>query len=191
MNAGFFVRLAAYLIDSAIVGVILAIAVRFPIWISSLVSPDNLVVRDFIFEYSIADIVVYVLSAMYFIILTYKTGATIGKRVLHLKVVSVEERDMKLFEVIYRETIGRFLSGLLLCAGYFMIALHGEKRGLHDLMSDTKVIYCHRKDVVIEMPVSMPATEEAKEYVTPSYVLQVVEETEQEDMQQESDILEE
>ena len=191
MNAGFFVRLAAYLIDSAIVGVILAIAVRFPIWISSLVSPDNLVVRDFIFEYSIADIVVYVLSVMYFIILTYKTGSTIGKRVLHLKVVSVEERDMKLFEVIYRETIGRFLSGLLLCAGYFMIALHGEKRGLHDLMSDTKVIYCHRKDVVIEMPVSMPATEEAKEYVTPSYVLQVVEETEQEDMQQESDILEE
>lgn len=191
MNAGFFVRLAAYLIDSAIVGVILAIAVRFPIWISSLVSPDNLVVRDFIFEYSIADIVVYVLSVMYFIILTYKTGATIGKRVLHLKVVSVEERDMKWFEVIYRETIGRFLSGLLLCAGYFMIALHGEKRGLHDLMSDTKVIYCHRKDVVIEMPVSMPATEEAKEYVTPSYVLQVVEETEQEDMQQESDILEE
>lgn len=191
MNAGFFVRLAAYLIDSAIVGVILAIAVRFPIWISSLVSPDNLVVRDFIFEYSIADIVVYVLSVMYFIILTYKTGATIGKRVLHLKVVSVEERDMKLFEVIYRETIGRFLSGLLLCAGYFMIALHGEKRGLHDLMSDTKVIYCHRKDVVIEMPVPMPATEETKEYVTPSYVLQVVEETEQEDMQQESDILEE
>ena len=190
MNAGFFVRLAAYLIDSAIVGVILAIAVRFPIWISSLVSPDNLVVRDFIFEYSIADIVVYVLSAMYFIILTYKTGATIGKRVLHLKVVSVEERGMKLFEVIYRETIGRFLSGLLLCAGYFMIALHGEKRGLHDLMSDTKVIYCHQKDVVIEMPVSMPATKETKEYVTPSYVLQVVEETEQEDMQQESDILE-
>jgi len=191
VNAGFFVRLAAYLIDSAIVGVILAIAVRFPIWISSLVSPDNLVVRDFIFEYSIADIVVYVLSVMYFIILTYKTGATIGKRVLHLRVVSVEERDMKWFEVIYRETIGRFLSGLLLCAGYFMIALHGEKRGLHDLMSDTKVIYCHRKDVVIEMPVPMPATEETKEYVTPSYVLQVVEETEQEDMQQESDILEE
>lgn len=71
-----------------------------------------------------------------------------------------------------------------------MIALHGEKRGLHDLMSDTKVIYCHQKDVVIEMPVSMPATKETKEYVTPSYVLQVVEETEQEDMQQESDILE-
>ena len=58
-----------------------------------------------------------------------------------------------MFEVIYRETIGRFLSGLILCAGYFMIGLQKEKCGLHDLMSDTRVVYCHKKDVVIETPV--------------------------------------
>ena len=59
--------------------VIIAVVVRFPILISTLIIPDNLVVRDFIFEYSIADIVMYALGVMYFIILTYKTGVTIGK----------------------------------------------------------------------------------------------------------------
>ena len=151
--AGFFVRLAAYLIDSIIVGVVLAIAVRFPIWISSLVSPDNVVVRDFIFEYSIADIVVYLLGAGYFIVLTYKNGATVGKKLLHIKVVSAEDREMTLFEVIYRETVGRFLSGLIAYVGYFMIMVHGEKCGLHDLMADTRVIYCHDSDVRVETPV--------------------------------------
>ncbi len=150
-------RLAAYLIDSIIVGVVLAIAVRFPIWISSLVSPDNLVVRDFIFEYSIADIVVYLLGAGYFIVLTYKNGTTIGKKLLHIKVVSAEDRAMTLFEVIYRETVGRFLSGLIAYVGYFMIMVHGEKCGLHDLMADTRVIYCHDSDVRVETPISESA----------------------------------
>ena len=151
--AGFFVRLAAYLIDSIIVGMILAVVVRFPVWISTLISPNNIVVRDFIFEYSIKDIVIYLLGAVYFIVLTYKTGATIGKKIMHIQVVSAEEREMTLFEVIYRETVGRFLSALIIYAGYFLIGLQKEKRGLHDLMADTKVVYCHKKDVAVETPV--------------------------------------
>ena len=180
VNAGFFVRLAAYLIDSVIVGVVLAIAVRLPIWISSLVSPNNIVVRDFIFEYSIADIVVYLLGAGYFVVLTYKYGTTVGKKLLHIKVVSAEDREMTLFEVVYRETIGRFLSGLIAYVGYFMIMVHGEKRGLHDLMADTRVIYCHDGDVRVEMTVDQPTTiideaisPEDSEYVATSYTADV------------------
>ena len=153
VNAGFFVRLAAYLIDSIIVGAALLI-VRLPFWISSLVNKNNLVVRNFIFEYSIADIVVYVLGVAYFIILTYKSGATVGKRLFHLQVVSVEDRKPTLFEVIYRETVGRFLSSIIVNIGYFMIGVHGEKRGLHDLMSDTKVVYRFEKTVVVPTPVA-------------------------------------
>ena len=150
--AGFFVRLAAYLIDSIIVGAALLL-VRFPFTISSWVSPDNLFVRPFIFEFSFVDIVSYLLTVTYFILLTYKTGATVGKRLLHLKVVSAEEREVTLFEVIYRETVGRFLSGLIVNIGYFMIGLHREKRGLHDLMSDTKVVYEFKETIVVNAPV--------------------------------------
>lgn len=152
VNAGFFVRLAAYLIDTLIVGVALLI-VELPFTISSWVSPDNIVVRDFIFEYSISDIVLYVLRVLYFIILTYRTGATIGKRLLHIRVVSAEDRELTLWEVIYRETVGRFLSALIINVGYFMVIVHGEKRGLHDLMADTKVVYCHKKEVIVETPI--------------------------------------
>lgn len=180
-------RLAAYLIDSIIVGVVLAIAVRFPIWISSLVSPDNIVVRDFIFEYSIADIVVYLMGAGYFIVLTYKNGATIGKKLLHIKVISAEDREMTLFEVIYRETVGRFLSGLIAYVGYFMILVHGDKCGLHDLMADTRVIYCHDSDVRVETPVDKSTTiideavpPEDSEYVAASYTEVVPSEVDEE-----------
>lgn len=161
MYAGFFVRLAAYLIDLLIVGVALAVVVRFPIWISTLIVPNNIVVRDLIFEYSIKDMVIYALSALYFILLTYKTGATVGKMVLHIKVESAEDRELTLFEVIYRETVGRFLSALILYAGYFMIGLHKEKCGLHDLMSDTRVVYCHKKDAIIETPIQYREIQQA------------------------------
>ena len=168
VSAGFFVRLAAYLIDSLIVGAVLLL-VRIPLWISSWVSPDNIIVRDFIFEYSVADILLYVLGVLYFIILTYKTGTTVGKKVLHLRVVSVEDRKMTLFEVAFRETVGRFLSALILNVGYIMIGVQKEKRGLHDLLSDTRVVYCHEKTVQIETPVVVKETAEAVEYAPPEY----------------------
>lgn len=168
VHAGFFVRLAAYLIDSLIVGVALLI-VRMPFWISSWISPNNVVVRDLIFTYSIEDIVLYILGALYFIVLTYRTGATIGKRLLHLRVVSVEERKVTLFEVVYRETVGRFLAALIANIGYFMIAVHGEKRGLHDLLSDTEVVYCHKKEVVVETPIEYE--EVPKVYMPVDYVM--------------------
>ena len=165
--AGFFVRLAAYLIDSIIVGIVLTVVVRFPIWVSTLIVPDNIVVRDLIFQYSIKDIVIYLMTALYFIVLTYKAGATIGKQALHIRVVSADDGKPTLFEVVYRETVGKFLSALILYAGYFLIGLQKEKRGLHDLMSDTKVVYYHKKDAVVTTPVVYQEPEQV--YTTANY----------------------
>lgn len=50
--AGFFVRLAAYIIDWIIVGCVLLV-VKFPLWIATVASPDNFIVKDFIFSYSV------------------------------------------------------------------------------------------------------------------------------------------
>lgn len=76
--AGFFVRLTAFLVDMIIVNAALLV-IRIPMWILSLNSPDNVLVRDFIFQYSITDIVCYLLTVLYFTLLTYYTGATLGK----------------------------------------------------------------------------------------------------------------
>ena len=150
--AGFFVLLAAYIIDWLVVGIAL-LAVKVPIWISSLANPNNLLVRDFIFKYSIVDIVIYVLTATYFILPTYYAGRTLGKRLLQLKVISVEDRPMTFFEVVYRETVGKFLSGILLGVGYLMIVIDRQKRGIHDLLADTKVIYYHEKKEPVQTPI--------------------------------------
>ena len=57
--AGFFVRLAAYIIDWIIVGCVLLV-VKFPLWIATVASPDNFIVKDFIFSYSVKVIVLSV-----------------------------------------------------------------------------------------------------------------------------------
>ena len=58
--AGFFVRLAAYLIDWIIISAAL-LAVRIPFGIASMAGADFLK-QDFIFRYSLYDIILYVLE---------------------------------------------------------------------------------------------------------------------------------
>ncbi len=144
--AGFFVRLAAYVVDMLIVGLAL-LSVRIPRLVLLLADPDNVMVKKFIFNYSVLDIVIYVLTILYFILMTYYTGSTLGKKLFQLKVVSAQNQKLTLFEVVYRETIGRFLSSVILNLGYLMIVIDGEKRGVHDMLSDTRVIYYHEKKV--------------------------------------------
>ncbi|HBA97307.1 MAG TPA: RDD family protein [Lachnospiraceae bacterium] len=142
--AGFFVRLAAYITDMAIVSAALLI-VRLPILFTSIINSENLLIRDFIFQYSIADILFYILTVTYFVLLTYFTGSTFGKKLFNIKVVSAEERNFTFFEILYRETVGRFLAKVIICIGYFMAGLDSKKRGLHDILSDTYVVYHCKK----------------------------------------------
>ena len=122
--------------------------------ILSINSPNNILVRDFIFQYSVVDIVVYLVTAVYFILQTYYSGATLGKKIFQIRVVSAEERKMTLFEVIYRETIGRFLSGVIMNLGYLLILVDKEHRSVHDILSDTHVVYYHEKKVYVHAPVT-------------------------------------
>lgn len=142
--AGFFVRMAAFIIDNIIVwcGLLL---IRIPFGIMSLSSPDNFLVKDFIFQYSVIDIVLYLAGCAYFILMTYYSGSTVGKRLLHIKVVSSEDRNLTFFEVAFRETIGRYLAGIIVDAGYLMVGVDKDKRGFHDILADTRVVYEHPK----------------------------------------------
>lgn len=136
---GFFVRLAAYLIDMLLVGTMLLI-VKIPMFFVRLSHPDNFLTGALLFRFSLLDILLYLAASAYFVILTYQTGATVGKRLMNLRVVSVNGEPLTLLNVLYRETIGRYLSSLLF-VGYILVGLNNEKRGLHDMICDTKVIY--------------------------------------------------
>lgn len=138
--AGFFVRLSAFLIDTLIVSAALSI-IKIPTFFISLAAPDLFFLKPLLFSFSLLDIILYILSIAYFIILTYTCGATIGKRLMKIRVIKANFEKLTLFDVIYRESIGRYLSSVIIFIGYFLIGPDTQKRALHDILCDTRVIY--------------------------------------------------
>ncbi|HOM02940.1 MAG TPA: RDD family protein [Acetivibrio sp.] len=138
--AGFGARLSAYLIDSLLVGIGLLV-VRIPMLIAYLFGSSSFITKPILFEFNIFDIVIYLLSILYYTLMTYYSGSTLGKKYLNLKVVSASGEKLTFINVLYRETIGKYLSGVVMFVGYFLIAIDEQKRGLHDILCDTRVIY--------------------------------------------------
>lgn len=139
-------RLAAWLIDSMVVFVGL-LAVRLVLAGVSMFMPDSILGGNVLFHYTWKDIVLYLGKALYFILLTYYTGTTLGKKLLNLRVVNADGSEhIDFLNVVYRETIGRFLSAVL-CIGYLMAAVDKKKRGLHDRLAETNVIYAKKVTV--------------------------------------------
>lgn len=138
--AGFFTRLAAYLIDTLFLFACLAIP-RFIFWIIELSSPDNFLTKEILFSFSLWNIAEYLICTAYFVLLTYMSGMTLGKKAMRIKVVAKDGGKPSLLSIIYRETIGKYLSAIILYVGYLLIGIDKEKRGLHDMLADTLVIY--------------------------------------------------
>lgn len=68
-------------------------------------------------------------------------GATPGKKLVHIKIV-----DAKTFEDVNNKqaitrSFGYIVSTFLFLVGFFMVAFRKDKRGLHDLLAGTAVIY--------------------------------------------------
>ncbi len=157
--AGFWVRLAAYCIDCAIVWIGL-LFVKLVISILSL-SGGGIFQAKLLFQYTLKDIILYILEMVYFILLTYETGTTLGKRLLNLRVVNADgSQKLDFVNVLYRETVGRFLCSLSIGIGYIMAGVDREKRGLHDMLCDTRVIYAKKIKLIptYQAPNNYPMT---------------------------------
>lgn len=131
--AGFFVRLAAYVVDIIIVG-----AVLLPLNLLLGLMPFLSV--DVIFSISGGDIILYLLKAAYFVLFLKLRGATPGKMLFRISVIK-SGGSLGWLDAIYRETIGRYLCSLVLSVGYLMVGFSRNKRGLHDYLCDTEVVY--------------------------------------------------
>lgn len=139
--AGFFVRLAAAVLDELFIGIIL-LFVKIPMVLQSMGGlTGSPLFSEVLFHFTMWDILFYMLAKGYFIVTTYSAGATLGKKLMKVKVVSSDSRSLTLWNILYRETIGKYLSGLLFWIGYIIIGIDREKRAFHDMLSDTRVIY--------------------------------------------------
>lgn len=135
---GFFRRLLAFAVDSLIAWlftVLLSLIARF-IGLGGL----GFFTERIFFDFTAANVVGYLIIAAYFVIFTKCLGATPGKRLLRIKVVNSEPKPLSWWGVIYRETIGRYLTSLLF-VGYLVLAIDSQHRGFHDMLADTRVIY--------------------------------------------------
>ena len=78
-------------------------------------------------------------AILYYVVPTAISGKTIGKKVCGIRVVS-ERGKVGFLRAILRETVGKWISAIILGIGFLMVAFHKEKRGLHDLIAGTWVI---------------------------------------------------
>ncbi len=116
--AGFWIRFAAVLIDAVILTVV------------------NLVLSA-IFG-STAALLGLALGIVYTIGFWTASGATPGKMVFGLRVLTVDGDPIGLDKAVLRY-IGLWVNVLTLGIGYLMIAFRKDKRGLHDLIAGTIV----------------------------------------------------
>ena len=129
--AGFWVRLAARIIDELVLWAILII-VGIPIM---LFLPEEL---------SGAILLIWILMwllllQVYFIYFHKKTGQTIGKKVLGIKVVKENFGNLSWTDSIIRWFVENF-SMLIFFLGYLWIAIDAKKQSWHDKAAKTIVI---------------------------------------------------
>lgn len=134
--AGFWIRFAAKVVDGLILGVILIAPMVFIVIrnaggrATGTFDPAMLL---FQLGYSIV-------GMAYSIFFVGKYGATPGKMVCNLKIVTADGG-----KVGYGRATGRFfaeiLSGIICYIGYIMAGFDGQKRALHDHLCSTRVIH--------------------------------------------------
>lgn len=132
LYAGFWDRVAAYLIDVGILTCISYVIIFVPTY-EPFVTFIPLYTPDMEFT-------VTLISWIYFASFESSTRqATIGKLIVRITVIDVNG-DRISFGTATIRYFSKILSGLILLIGFFMIALTKKKQGLHDLIAETLVI---------------------------------------------------
>lgn len=135
-KVGFWMRFWAYLFDIIVVASINAIV------LSPFAFFKN--VSLFQFEYiSVLGILSAIVYYMYFLLMTKFFSQTLGKMILGIKVISTEHENVSWGDLFFREIIGRLIHNIffILKFLYLFVAFTDEKKGLHDIIGNTRVVY--------------------------------------------------
>jgi uncharacterized RDD family membrane protein YckC len=145
--AGFWIRFIAYVIDSAVLGIVLT-----PVYIGLMVamgvtsslansqSPDAAVASMM----TILPIMVLLEFGAIWVYFAFMESSskqgTLGKMVLGLKVVDTNYQRISLGRATGRWA-GKLISGMILAIGYIMAGFTERKQALHDMIAGTYVIH--------------------------------------------------
>jgi len=132
--AGFWIRALAILIDSVILFVV-GMVVQLPLARFLLSGRTDVMLMAMGLQYLIG----MVIGATYEGVFISRFGATPGKMALDLKVVRPDGGPVSLGRAVGRY-FAKILSGVILLIGYIMAGFDAQKRALHDMLCDTRVI---------------------------------------------------
>ena len=118
--AGFWRRLVSNVIDDMTLSVALAIL----LFLTSLVSL----------------MVILLLVVLVYALYKHMKCKTLGRRLMGIKVVTRTGQDVGFWRGAFRETMGKFVSSLVLYLGFLWVAFDSEKRSWHDKMAGTSVV---------------------------------------------------
>ena len=134
--AGFWMRLWAFLADLIIIFSINGI----------LLSP-----LKFINEGASINISIWTLNGimsaivfyLYFLIMTKKLGQTVGKMIFGLQVIRSDHKPLQWSDLVFREVVVRFVYKVFFFLNllYLIVAFNKEKKGLHDMIGNTRVVH--------------------------------------------------
>ncbi len=142
--AGFWIRLAAYLVDGVILSLpmLIAVGIMVPLTFQSVESgaePNPLI---FLLP-SLGGAVMFLVSILYPIFFWTRRGATPGKILFGLVIETMDgESPLKIGPAVIR-LVGYFINSFTFGIGFLLIAFSEDKRGLHDRLADTRVVKRH------------------------------------------------
>ena len=143
--AGFWLRLAAYLIDSILLGIAVGIFIFMPLLGQSGaggMSPESFwaLYMDTSRQGIARRLLVVMAAWLYWALLESSAlQATPGKRMLGLFVTDLQGRRISFARASGR-FFGKFISGFLLMAGYIMAGFTERKQALHDALAGCLVV---------------------------------------------------
>jgi uncharacterized RDD family membrane protein YckC len=144
---GFWIRVVAQFIDSIILGMVLSAiqyGLIFPlIGLKPLLQPNRgeplQALAGMFALLGVSVLVSFAGGSCYEGFFVSRLGATPGKMVFSMKVVRPDGKPLGVGRAFGRY-FAKMVSSLTLGIGYLMVAFDSEKRGLHDMICDTRVV---------------------------------------------------
>lgn len=133
---GFWARVGAYLLD-----VVLLCLVFWLVWGPIKVTPDDMKDPERLMEIMrpMANRFFW-MQLVYFVLFNGAIGATVGKMLLRARVTNLDGSPIGFLKAFVRWLVW-YLCMIPLYLGFLVVPFRRDKRGLHDLVAGTKVIY--------------------------------------------------
>lgn len=96
-------------------------------------------IKDYSIAFNLSAFLFSLLFIVYNTLFIWRSGATIGKRLLKIKVVNDQHQSINFWRALSRESIGKFLS-IIFYLGYLWVLIDTRKQGWHDKLAKTFVL---------------------------------------------------